>query len=273
MNIKVFLNFIRIRSFAPLLVLAFTGAFAGAGLSSFSLPVLLALISIAIACAGAISLNSINDLEIDRIVHKERPLPAGELTRSQGVAIVLICLVLALVIAAFVNLPFFIMMILGYGICLLYEKVTKDQGFIGNVLVALLSGVAVCGGFAVNNPVPALIISLLVFPQTLGGEILRDVRDIAGDRLQRCILPIQIGERNATYIGCFFLGTTFIFIPVALLLHTFNEWYLPGMVLTSILLLLGIGYSVSDFKNVKKTLTITRIALLLTLMTCIIASI
>lgn len=234
---------------------------------------LFALISITFACAGAISLNNYYDLEVDRIVHSERPLPSGELTPNQGLLIAFSCCAMALVIAAFVNLPFFIMVLFGYGICILYEKVTKDQGFIGNVLVAFLAGATVCGGFAVNNPIPALIISVLVFPQTLGGEVLRDVRDVEGDRVKRRTLPMQIGEKNAVYIGCYFLGTTLLFIPLPILLDTFNSWYLPGMVLTSILLILGIGYSVSNPKNVKRTLQITRVALLLTLATCIVASI
>ncbi len=272
MDIKVFFSYIRIRSFAPLLVLVFTGAFVGAGMESFSYPVLLALISIGFACAAATSLNNYYDVEIDRIAHPERPLPSGKITPKQGLSIALFCFVIALVLAAFVNLPFFSMVILGYGICVLYERVTKNQGVLGNILVALLSGITVCGGFAVNNPTPALVVSLLVFPQALGGEILRDVRDIKGDRLKRRTLPMQIGEKSALYVGCYFLGTTLIFIPVPILLHVFTFWYLIGMIFASILIILGIILSVKNIGNVMKTITVTKAALLLSIVACLLGS-
>jgi geranylgeranylglycerol-phosphate geranylgeranyltransferase len=272
MDIKVFLDYIRIRSFAPILVLVFTGAFVGGGMASFSYPVFLALISIGFACAGATSLNNYYDFEIDKIAHPERPLPSGKITSKQGLSIALFCFVIALLFAAFVNLPFFSMVILGYGICVLYEKVTKDQGILGNILVALLSGITVCGGFAVNNPIPALVVSLLVFPQALGGEILRDVRDIEGDRLKRRTLPMQIGEKSALYVGCYFIGTSMIFIPVPMLLHIFTFWYLIGMGFASILMIIGIILSVKNIKNVIKTITITKAALLISVIACVFGS-
>jgi geranylgeranylglycerol-phosphate geranylgeranyltransferase len=144
----------------------------------------------------------------------------------------------------------------------LYETLIKKYGLVGNLLVAgVIPLICVAGGYVVNNPYPSYFLLILLFPQIFGGEIIRDVRDQQGDNLQRKTLPLQIGEKPALFVGLSIIFITIFISPLPYLLQISGIWYLLGIGVTDILIIIGVLLSVKDYNNLILTTKITKTAL------------
>ena len=269
-----YLEFTRPKNIVFGLILLFSGIFVGGDPPWFSLQVMIALLSFSFAVAGSLAFNNYVDRDIDKIIHPRRPLPSGRLSPKEGLFFGIIVFAISFVLALFVNLLFFIMLILGFFLCLLYELIVKNHGLYGNILVAVvIAGVSVTGGFVVDNPYPGFFISLVLFPQLLGGEIIRDVRDVEGDRLRRKTLPMIIDKNLASYMGLYLIATTFFMLPIPYITHTVGIWYVPGISIVIFLILLGISLSLKNKNNLVLTTKITKTAMVLTILAFFLGSI
>jgi len=268
-----YLEFIRPKNIIFGLILLFSGIFIGGDPPWFSVQVIIALLSFSFAIAGSLAFNNYVDRDIDKIIHPRRPLPSGRLSPKEGLYFGIIVFIVSFLLALFVNLSFFIMLILGFCLCLLYELIAKNHGLYGNILVAVvIAGVSVTGGFVVDNPNPGFFISLVLFPQLLGGEIIRDVRDIEGDRLRRKTLPMIIDKNLTLYIGLYLIATTFFMIPIPFITYTVGIWYIPGISFVVFFILLGIGLSLKNKDNLNLTTKITKAAMVLTILAFFLGS-
>jgi len=262
-----YLEFTRPRNIIFGLILLFSGIFVGGNPPWISFQVLAALLSFSFAIAGSIAFNNYVDRDIDKIIHPKRPLPSGRLSAKEGLYFGIIVFTISFLVALFVNLLFFIMLVLGFCLCFLYETTAKNHGLFGNILVAIvIAGVSVTGGFVVDNPYPGFFISLVLFPQLLGGEIIRDVRDVEGDRLRRKTLPMIVDENLALYMGLYLIATTFFMLPIPYLTHTVGIWYLPSIIVVVFFILLGIGLSLKNRNNLILTTKITKTAMVITVL-------
>ncbi|MHA1968107.1 MAG: UbiA family prenyltransferase [Candidatus Hodarchaeales archaeon] len=243
-------------------LLVFTGAAVGSGILVLSVSILLALISISFAAAGAIALNSYSDIEIDKIAHPARPLPSKRISPEKMLYFGVGMFAIAIAVALFVNISYLILTLLGVILFVLYETLIKKYGLVGNLLVAGVVPLAcVAGGYIVNNPYPSYFLLILLFPQIFGGEIIRDVRDQQGDKLQRITLPSQIGEKPALFVGLSIIFITIFISPLPYLLQISGIWYLLGIVVTDILIIIGVLLSVKDYNNLILTTKITKTAI------------
>jgi geranylgeranylglycerol-phosphate geranylgeranyltransferase len=248
-------------------ILLFSGIAVGGKPPWISFQIVAALLSFSFAIVGSIAFNNYADREIDKIIHPNRPIPVGRLSPREGLYEGIVAFVLSFIVALFVNLQFYIMLFLGFCLCLLYEITAKNHGLLGNILVAVvLSGASVTGGFVVNNPYPGFFVSLVLFPQILGGEIIRDVRDVHGDRRTRKTLPMAVGENMALYMGLYLIAATLFMIPIPYLTHTVGIWYLCGISLVAFLILLGIGLTLKDKNNLILTTKMNKTAVVLTVL-------
>jgi geranylgeranylglycerol-phosphate geranylgeranyltransferase len=269
-----YLEFTRPKNIVFGLILLFSGIFVGGDPPWFSLQVMIAFLSFSFAVAGSLAFNNYVDRDIDKIIHPRRPLPSGRLSPKEGLFFGIIVFAFSFVLALFVNLLFFIMLILGFCLCLLYELIAKKHGLYGNIVVAVvIAGVSVTGGFVVDNPYPGFFISLVLFPQLLGGEIIRDVRDVEGDRLRRKTLPMIIDKNLALYMGLYLIATTFFMLPIPYITHTVGIWYVPGISIVIFLILLGISLSLKNKNNLVLTTKITKTAMVLTILAFFLGSI
>lgn len=253
------------------LLLVFTGAVVGSGMLVLSPSIFLALISISFAAAGSIALNSYCDIEIDKIVHPARPLPSERISPEKVLYYGVGMFVIAIVVALFVNISYLVLTLLGVILFVLYETFIKKYGLVGNLLVAgVVPLVCVAGGYTVNNPYPSFFLSMILFPQIFGGEIIRDVRDQRGDRLQRKTLPSQIGEKPALLVGLSVIIITIFISPLPYLLQISGIWYLLGMVATDILIIIGVLLSVKDYNKLILTTKITKTAIFVSIFSFLI---
>ncbi len=155
--------------------------------------------------AGGNSINDSIDAEIDKVAHPERPVPMGKITVRQahtvGIAMLLLSVLLSVIC---MNLELTILVVIAATLMYLYEVAFKKMGFIGNITIAVLTGMVfmlgslITGDLWANLP-PALMAGLV----TVGREIAKDIEDMEGDE-GRNTLPMMIGKRNAAIVAVLF---------------------------------------------------------------------
>lgn len=191
----------------------FVGGIAAVGMNisdnDILLRVILAYLAAFFATGAGNALNDIVDAETDRVNHPERPIPAGKLTRSQVMRVVVLGYSLTFLLAAFVNTLNFIIAFINISLMISYELKLKQKGFVGNLSISYLTGsVFLFGGAATLENAPlsdmitsnefgvTVILAFLAFLASVGREIIKDIQDMEGDT-DRLTLPMKIGRKKA----------------------------------------------------------------------------
>ena len=182
------------------------------------------VLNLVIACGvilafivGGNSLNDYIDVEIDKTAHPERPLPKGEISpltaRNIGIAgLVIACVLSVAMLSAYVTA----IVILAAVLMVSYELLLKQRGFIGNVVIAVLTGmIFLFGGAVVDSIESNIIIAAMAALVSIGREIAKDIQDMESDE-GRKTLPMAIGKNNAAVIGAvfFILGPVLSIWPI-----------------------------------------------------------
>ncbi|MEJ5262722.1 MAG: geranylgeranylglycerol-phosphate geranylgeranyltransferase [Ignavibacterium sp.] len=163
--------------------------------NSINSNLILASLAAAFAAASGNVINDLYDIEIDKIVHPNRPLAKGELTIVE-VRIFYVCLILAASALSFaLDLFLFAITILAILILFFYSAYLKKIPMIGNVIVALLTALAfLYGGIAVQNISGAVLPAIFAFLINLIRELVKDAEDYEGDKKNNVItFPIKFG--------------------------------------------------------------------------------
>ena len=130
--------------------------------------------------AGGNSVNDAIDAEIDKVSHPERPVPRGMITPKQAHTGGIVMLLLSVALSV-ITLDVWCIGIVVVASILMYsyEVFLKQRGFIGNITIAVLTGMvfllgsAIIGDVWANLP-PALMAALV----TVGREIAKDIEDM-----------------------------------------------------------------------------------------------
>jgi len=245
------------------------GLVAGANYNSIYL--LLAVVATFFITAASMTFNDFFDWEIDKISHPERPIPKKIITPKEMLYFSIIFFIIGIIIAFFINLLCFGIASISILLLVLYEKYTKNIGILGNITVAFISSISFTyGGAAVENPFSSLIISLMTFLVMVGREIIMDIRDSKGDKIIRKTLPVQIGEKKASYIACLFLFFAALSTPIPYLMGILNKWYLVIISPVVIITLLVVIWLLRDIKNAAISASLIRVGLAIALIAFIV---
>jgi 4-hydroxybenzoate polyprenyltransferase len=125
--------------------------------------------------------------------------------------------------------------------------IKRKSGFAANILVGILTGTAFLYGEAVTlgpnvlSPFSLSLASLRLYPiacGTIGGNILRDILSLEGDsKIGYPTLPQKIGNVNSAKVAAVFFIATGVLVPLPYFLRTFTVFYLPPILLWSIILI------------------------------------
>lgn len=251
-----------IRPFTSILGMA--GAYIGgivADAPYLSIPLLLAMLVVLLVSAGSMPFNDYFDREVDKISHPKRPIPSKRLTPKETLYFSLILLSLAAGLSLLINWFCFIIILAAIASLYCYEAFFKNQGFIGNIVVAFLSSMSFTfGGIAVGNPSASFVLSLLTFVLFTGRELLKDVEDVKGDLLMRKTLPMKIGEKKAVIVASLFLLAAVFLSPLPYLLHQLGIAYLLTIIIVDVLAVFVIALNLKDLQNTTRSVRLTRIA-------------
>jgi geranylgeranylglycerol-phosphate geranylgeranyltransferase len=214
--------------------------------------VLAASVGTFFASAGGMVINDYFDFDIDRVNRPERPIPSGKISRRGALYFSLGLFGGAAISVAFTNIWCVIVGIPALFLIVLYSWKLKRKLFIGNVAVALLSGLALLyGGIASGSIQLVSILALIAFFATVSREMAKDIEDIEGDKLGGSqSMPVTLGSEITSQIAGIFLALAIgsSFLPYVY--SIFDRWYLAMIVPVNVIM----SYVVTQMlvKNVNK---------------------
>jgi geranylgeranylglycerol-phosphate geranylgeranyltransferase len=232
--------------------------------------ILLIFFSMAFITSAGFAINDYFDRETDAVIKPKRPIPSGALTLKQVVAISGLLFALGLIMAFFINWLSFIIIAADSLLLLIYSTLVKRKsGFVANVLVGILTGTAFMYGEATISGTVSLI-SLSLYPiafGTIGGNVLRDILSLDGDaKIGYPTLPQKIGITGSAKTAAVFFTLTGLLAPLPYFLGNFGVYYLPLILLWSVLLIyssIRLVTSASSVSNVRKYERIVTMSMIL----------
>ncbi len=207
-----------------LLVACFMAAGTDAFASEYLVNMALCAAVVVVFVAGGNSINDSIDYEIDKTSHPERPVPMGRITPKQAHVTGISLLLISVIISIFTfDAACIAIVVIASVLMYLYEVLLKQRGFIGNITIAVLTGMVFLLGSAIVHDVwanlaPALMAGLV----TVGREICKDIEDMEGDE-GRYTLPMMIGKRAAGMVAVLF----FVAGPVLSIWPMITDQYGP----------------------------------------------
>jgi geranylgeranylglycerol-phosphate geranylgeranyltransferase len=215
----------------------------GGGIGSADvLKVIGAVVSAMLIAAGGNAHNDYYDQAIDAINRPERPIPSGSVTSAAARAFSLILYVLGSIISWILGPALGVVATLVALLLWLYAAKGKGMGLAGNLLIAVICGLAfIYGGLAVRNPVLAVFPAVFAMLMHLAREIVKDVQDVSGDRIAGArTLAITAGVPTALKYSAFSLMLLVTVSPIPYMMGIYNIRYLIAVILGVDLVLLPI---------------------------------
>lgn len=194
--------------------------------------------AVLLAASGNVA-NDLFDRAADRVNRPDRPLVSGRVSEGAAFALGGVTGGLGLLIAWYLGRDMFWVALAALALMLLYSPVIKPLGLPGNIAVAAIASLPpVYGALADRFPragyVPFAMGAILHFAR----EIVKDVEDVAGDRVQgRRTVPITFGRDAAFMMAA---GALVLFVPASLA-PWFGGWYGRRYGIMVIILGAGIG--------------------------------
>lgn len=173
-----------------------------------SFSVALAVLGSVLLAGGGYVLNDVFDYETDKIVHRDRALPRGEMSEATAKVYALVLLIGSPLLFLFVNRLSFVNASLAALLLFLYSwKLKGTSGVVGNLATAVLaSNGALIGGFVAGNVSNVIPLLICIFFATFSREITKDIEDLPGDRVGRAqTIPMLIGRKKASRLAAFLL--------------------------------------------------------------------
>ncbi len=189
--------------------------------------VLLACVVGGLVTAAANTINDYFDIEIDRINKPQRVLPAGKISPRLAFQASWGEFLLALVLAAFINLIAFIITAFTSLLLFFYSYRLKRLPLWGNLAVSLSSALAfIFGGVAVYRVEKTFIPAVFAFLFHFGREIIKDIQDMTGDARENArTFPLVFGKTPAIRLSTVIFLLTILVTTLPFLLHIYSIRY------------------------------------------------
>ena len=169
---------------------------------------LITLSTIMVAAAGYI-INDYFDIKIDQVNKPKKVVIGRFIRRRHAMFAHQVLNVSAAVISFTISHKVFLVTVVAMTLLWLYASVFKKRPFIGNFLVAGLTGASlvVMSVYYSANDLLINIYAVFAFGITLIREIIKDIEDICGDKkFGSSTLPIIWGIRKTKYLLFFFMS-------------------------------------------------------------------
>lgn len=220
---------------------------------------------------SAFAINDYFDVGTDRKNKRmDRPIVSGEVTPMQALAISLLCAVIGIGAAGFINMNCFIIALVFGVIAFLYSYKLKDIALVGNAYVAFTMAIPFIFGSLAVSPTPSppvILISLIAFFTGLGREIIGTVRDMEGDKAREgaATLPMIIGAQLSLVFASLLYAAAVILsaLPFLMIQEYKGDWnylFLAG-VCDAILLYIAARAPMSSNSFLKEARNLSLVAM------------
>jgi len=212
MELKAFIEITRPHNCILAGVVGLLGSIVAVGHFPSPEKAILAFLVVTLGCAGGNTINDYFDYEIDKINRPSRPLPRGAMSRKTALWYSLALMAVGLFLALLINIYAFVLAFIAYTAMILYAWKLKPLPFVGNLVVAGLTGATpLYGAIAVGKIGLAGYLALCAFLVNVAREVVKDIEDVEGDISKGArTLPIVWGKKRAAYVGAFFAVLTVI---------------------------------------------------------------
>ena len=186
---------------------------------------------------GGNALNDYIDHDIDRTAHPERPIPSGRMERKTALHAALVMLGGAVVVSFLtIDLECIAIVVIAAVLMVAYEVALKQRGFVGNVTIAVLTGMMfLLGGAVVGDAQDNVVVALMALLVSVGREISKDIEDMDSDE-GRLTLPMRIGTRNAAALACVFFVAGPVLSVLPMVWHSYGPLYYTVVVADAVFL-------------------------------------
>lgn len=209
-------GFIKLTRFWNLIIIALAQYFAAAFLIAidkiYDVRLFLLTTSTTIIAAAGYIINDYYDIKIDLINKPERVVIGKEVARRYALLFHSVLSFVGVAIGVFLNWKLGVVNFLSSFLLWWYSNDLKRQPFIGNFVVALLTGLSIYLInilYQIHQPL-VVIYSIFAFGMTLIREIVKDMEDFKGDNTFGCkTLPIIWGNRKTKFLIYFLMAGLF----------------------------------------------------------------
>ncbi len=191
------------------------------------------------ASAGNI-INDIFDFEIDKINQPQRVLPSQKISMEEAYLYYFVLLVISILLSFQISFTILILVVISHILLFLYSKYLKRVPLIGNIIIAVLTGlVFIYGGALVDNPLAAVIPAVFAFLINLIREIVKDMQDIVGDKKSGIFtFPSKYGINKSKVLISFLTIVLIIFTFYPFLTELYKiEFFIIVMILVNPILI------------------------------------
>lgn len=209
-------GFLKLTRFWNLLIIAVAQYFTAAFLIGFDriwdLDLFLLSASTVIIAAAGYIINDYYDVKIDLINKPERVVIGKEVARRYAILSHSILSFIGVAIGFLLNWKIGVINFLSAFLLWWYSNYLKRQPFIGNLVVAFLTGLSIwLINVLYHTYLPLVsIYSIFAFAMTLIREIVKDMEDLKGDNTFGCkTLPIVWGTRKTKFLIYFLMALLF----------------------------------------------------------------
>lgn len=217
-----------------------------------TITIILSSIAAALTAAAGNIINDIYDIETDKISHPERVLVLGSISKKAALNEYRLLNLIAILISSRVSNLLLLIVLASVLLLFIYSYGLKKLPLIGNIIVALLTGLAfIYGGFTSGNPYVAIVPAIFAFLINLIREIVKDIQDIEGDsKINLKTFPIKYGvetsKRFITIISIILV--LFTFYPFVKELYKI-EYFIIVMILVNPILIISLKLLYDKKKN------------------------
>jgi len=195
------------------------------------------------------SLNAYTDYEIDVISRPDRVLPKGIISKK-SLLLFSLFLFCCSVFLSFIFLPklLFLFVVTGLALGAAYSirpTRIKSKGIVANISIAIgYLFLPMYGGYLWYQPIMEtskefLIVVSVLFVQTVGASVSKDLQDIEGDKAYHMdTLPITIGIRKSELIIAWSLLIPVVIFPLLSILGVLPDFLMLLLVLIPWLILI-----------------------------------
>jgi len=211
-------------------------------------------------------INDIYDIDIDRVNKPSRPLPSEKISIKVAYIFYFVFIAASVFISSLLNEKAIAIVLVSILLLFLYSKYLKRIPLVGNITVAILTGlVFIFGGVVVENPAAAMVPAVFAFLINLIREIVKDMEDVEGDTKAGMItFPIKSGYRKSKL----FISL----ITISLILYTLYpfitqlykiEYFIVVMVIVNPILVycLKILFEDESVKNLKRISNLLKLSM------------
>lgn len=249
----------------------YIGAIAS-GSDLFSIQIVYGMLAVFFIGAGSMPFNDYFDWEIDKLNHPKRPLATGLFKPIFGLQLGILFFIIGLILSILINITCFSIGLFAVLLIIIYEISFKNKAFIGNIIVALTTSISfIYGGAIIGNLIKPTFFTIISFLIFLAREVIMDVRDVEGDKINRITLPIRIGRKSSAKLASILILIAMVLLFLPNYFGLFSYWYIFLAVPVAIITIYSTIILLKDVNNAGKTSNILRISMAAGLVIFIVA--